>query len=260
MPTTGETVIECRGVAKHFYLYEHRTTSLQELFRRIVLRQPIHIRSPLFRLEDFNLTVRRGEAVALIGGNGSGKSTALRLIAGVYTPTAGVIRTTGRVVAVIELGSTFQGELTGTENLHLYALTLGLSSRQIRERQASMFAFSGVEDFAEVPLKYYSSGMRVRLAAAIALHADPDILLLDEVLAVGDAEFTQQCEERLEAFQRAGGTLVVVSHSSASVNRYCSRAIWMDHGRIRMTGTAEAVTQAYAIATGTADVPELERA
>jgi ABC-type polysaccharide/polyol phosphate transport system ATPase subunit len=246
----GKPAIECHGVSKHFYLYEHRTTTLQELVRRFVLRQPIHVRSPLFRLEDFNLTVQRGEGVALIGGNGSGKSTALRLIAGVYTPNAGVVRTRGRTVAVIELGSTFQPELTGEENLYLYAIALGLPPDQIRARAASMVTFAGVEDFLSVPLKYYSSGMRVRLAASIALHADPEILLLDEVLAVGDAEFSHQCQERLAAFQASGGTMVVVSHDLKTVRRFCQRAVWLEHGRIRMSGPSDSVARAYLAATG----------
>lgn len=246
----GEPVIECRHVTKRFYHYEHRTTSLQELVRRFVLRQPIHVRQPLFRLEDFSLTVRRGESVGLIGGNGSGKSTALRLIAGVYTPTSGSVRTTGRTVAVIELGSTFQPELTGLENLSLYAITLGLRPAQVRERTRRIFAFAGIEDFASVPLKYYSSGMRVRLAAAVALHADPDILLLDEVLAVGDAEFGIRCMERLAAFRDGGGTMVIVSHDMRSIREFCSHAVWLEHGRVRMTGPADEVTRGYADAAG----------
>lgn len=253
MPARGEPVIECHGVAKRFYVYEHRTTTLQELFQRFILRKPIHVRSPLFRLEPFDLLVCKGEGVALIGGNGSGKSTALRLLAGVYTPSEGTVRTVGRTVAIIELGATFQPELTGEENLFLYAIALGLTPRQVRERRASMFAFAGIGDFAGVPLKYYSSGMRVRLAAAIALHADPDILLLDEVLAVGDAEFTRQCQDRLEAFQQAGGTLVVVAHDMSLVRRFCQRAIWLDHGKVRLEGSAYHVTHEYLVANGAPD-------
>lgn len=245
-PVSGAPVIECLGVAKRFYIYEHRTTTLQEMVRRLVLRQPIHVRKPLFQLEGFNLRVYRGESVGLIGANGSGKSTALRLIAGVYTPTEGTVTTHGRIVAVIELGATFQPELTGDENLWLYATALGLSPDAIRRRSQEMYAFAGVREFADVPLKYYSSGMRVRLAASVALHADPDILLLDEVLAVGDAEFGRQCRQRLESFQAAGGTMVAVSHDLESIRELCSRAVWMDQGRVRMSGPVAEVTEAYA--------------
>lgn len=249
-PVAGEPVILCRGVTKRFYLYEHRTTSLQEMARRLVLRQPIHVRTQMFQLRDFNLEVRRGESVALIGPNGSGKSTALRLIAGVYTPTEGTVETRGRTVAVIELGATFQPELTGAENLQLYATALGLPSAQIEARTGEIFAFAGVERFADVPLKYYSSGMRVRLAASIALHDDPEILLLDEALAVGDAEFAHLCKGRLRAFRASGGTMVVVSHDLVSIRDLCSRALWIDRGEVRMTGSAAEVTLAYAREAG----------
>lgn len=248
-PATGEPVIVCRDVVKRFYVYEHRTTTLQEFFRRLILRQPIHVRSPLFRLEGFNLEVQRGESVGLIGANGSGKSTALRLIAGVYAPTEGTIVTRGRTVAVIELGATFQPELTGDENLWLYATALGLTAPQIEARAAAMYAFAGVGEFAGVPLKYYSSGMRVRLAASIALHADPEILLLDEALAVGDAEFGRRCIDRLRAFRAEGGTMVVVSHDLDSLGVLCTRGVWLEHGRVCMTGPIAEVTAAYAAAT-----------
>lgn len=246
MQSAGEPVIECRHVTKRFYLYEHRTTSLQELFRRAVLRQPIHVRTQMFQLIDFNLQVRRGESVALIGPNGSGKSTALRLIAGVYTPTEGAVETHGRIVSIIELGATFQPELTGNENLDLYATALGLTNQQIQARRADIYAFAGIGDFANVPLKYYSSGMRVRLAASIALNADPEILLLDEALAVGDAAFAGKCKERLREFQAGGGTMVVVSHDLESIRELCTRAVWIEHGRVRLAGTADDVTRAYA--------------
>jgi ABC-type polysaccharide/polyol phosphate transport system ATPase subunit len=232
-------------VVKRFYAYEHRTTTLQELVRRVLLRQPIHVRKAEFHLDAFDLSVASGESVALIGANGSGKSTALRLIAGVYPPTEGVVRTTGRVIAVIELGATFQPELTGMENLHLYAAALGLSRRTVAARVDEMLSFSGVEPYIHVPLKYYSSGMRARLAFTIALYAEPDILLLDEVLAVGDAAFRAKCTEHLDAFRHAGGTMVTVSHDLASVRRMCSRAVWLERGRVRMAGPTDLVVSAY---------------
>jgi ABC-type polysaccharide/polyol phosphate transport system ATPase subunit len=246
-------VIECRGVVKRFYAYEHRTTTLQELVRRVILRQPIHVRTPQFHLDGFDVSIAAGESVALIGANGSGKSTALRLIAGVYPPTQGVVRTTGRLVAVIELGATFQPDLTGLENLHLYASALGLSRRSVHARLAEMVAFSGVESFIDVPLKYYSSGMRARLAFTIALYAEPDTLLLDEVLAVGDAEFKAKCLDRLQRFRDAGGTMVMVSHDMDSVRRMCTRAIWLDHGRVRMSGPVDLVVSAYETASPAAE-------
>ncbi len=245
MSVCDDVVIELRGVAKRFYAYEHRTTTLQEFVRRTVLRQPIHVRTPFFRLAGLDLVVHKGESVALVGHNGSGKSTALRLIAGVYPPTEGTVRTTGRIVAVIELGATFHGDLTGMENLHLYAAALGLTRREIRQRIPEMFDFAGVESFADVPLKYYSSGMRARLAFAVALSADPDILLLDEVLAVGDASFRSKCYDRLHAFQEGGGTLVVVSHDLDSVRILCERAVWLEAGQVTKSGPIDDVVGAY---------------
>lgn len=243
--TRDDPVIECRSVVKRFYHYEHRTTTLQELFMRSVMRKPLHIRTPHFHLEGLNLTVARGEAVALVGHNGSGKSTALRLIAGIYPPTEGSVRTVGRLVAVIELGATFQPELTGLENAELYAAALGMRRRESLARLPEIIGFAGIEEFADVPLKYYSTGMRSRLAFSIAICTEPDTLLLDEVLAVGDAEFRNRCYDRLNAFKRRGGTLVVVSHDAESVREMCTRGVWLDRGSVRLDGRIDEVLAAY---------------
>lgn len=240
-----EVAIECRDVLKRFYHYEHRTTTLQEFFMRSVMRKPLHVRTPHFHLEGLNLTIARGESVAFVGHNGSGKSTALRLIAGIYPPTEGTVRTTGRLVAVIELGATFQPELTGLENAELYAAALGMRRKESQSRLPEIVDFAGIEEFADVPLKYYSSGMRSRLAFAIAICTEPDTLLLDEVLAVGDAEFRNRCYERLRAFKRRGGTLVVVSHDAESVKEMCTRGVWLDHGAVRLDGAIDEVLAAY---------------
>ena len=246
MSDEGEPLaIECRGVVKHFYHYDHRTTTLQEFFMRSVMRKPLHVRTPHFHLEGLDVAISRGESVAFIGHNGSGKSTALRLIAGIYPPSEGVVRTAGRLVAVIELGATFQPELTGVENAELYAAALGMTRRESVTRLPEIIDFAGIEEFADVPLKYYSSGMRSRLAFAIAICTDPDTLLLDEVLAVGDAEFRNRCYERLTAFRRGGGTLVVVSHDPESVRAMCSRGIWLDQGSVRLDGPIDEVLAAY---------------
>lgn len=250
-PRVAEVAIECQGVSKRFYHYEHRTTSITELVVRAVRGQPVHVRHPAFELDTFNLVVERGESVALIGANGSGKSTVLRLMAGIYPPTTGTIRHTGRMVAVIELGTTFQPELTGAENVRLYSAALGVARREIQRREQPIFDFAGIGEFADVPLKYYSSGMRSRLAFSIAVCADPDTLLLDEVLAVGDAEFRSRCEAKLADFQASGGTLVVVSHDAESVRTLCTRGVWIDHGVTRMDGPIDDVLAAYA---GTVEV------
>lgn len=238
-------MIECRGVEKRFYHYEHRTTSLREFFVRSVLRRPLHVRHAQFTLRGLDLQVRQSESVALVGTNGSGKSTALRLIAGVYTPSAGEIRTAGRMAAVIELGAGFHPDLTGAENVALYAAVLGLSQHELAARYPEIVAFADIGEFIEVPLRYYSSGMYARLAFAVAVCVEPDILLLDEVLAVGDQAFRERCLDRLRQYQQAGGTLIVVSHDEDAVRRLCKRSVWLERGQVKMCGATEDILDAY---------------
>jgi ABC-type polysaccharide/polyol phosphate transport system ATPase subunit len=237
--------IVCRAVDKTFYYYEHRTTSLRELFRRHLTRRPIHIRTPSFAISGVSFEIARGESVALLGPNGSGKSTMLRLLAGIYRPNAGEIETLGRIGTVIELGAGFHPELTGAENVHLYAALLGLGRREIDRHFPGIVDFAGVGDFISMPVKYYSSGMQARLAFSVAAAVEPDILLLDEVMAVGDLEFRERCMERLRRFRARGGTLVLVSHDLEGLSNLCDRAIWMDGGQVRMDGETAAVIAAY---------------
>ncbi|MBL0171654.1 MAG: ABC transporter ATP-binding protein [Gemmatimonadaceae bacterium] len=191
-----------------------------------------------------SLRVDPGDSLALIGHNGSGKSTLLRMMAGIYPPTEGEVLRRGRMVAIIELGSTFQLTLTGVENVRLYAAALGFTRQETEERW-SILNFAGIEEFRDVPMKYYSTGMKSRLAFAIATSAQPDILLLDEILAVGDGEFRYQCYHRVRSFQANGGTLVLASHDMNAVRDLCRHAVWLENGRVRATGTADAVTTAY---------------
>jgi ABC-type polysaccharide/polyol phosphate transport system ATPase subunit len=237
--------VVCIDVVKRFYHYTHRTTTLREFFIRSVLRRPIHERRATFSLTDFNLQVQQGESVALIGHNGSGKSTALRLIAGIYAPSRGYIETRGRLAAIIELGVGFNPELTGAENVGLYGAVMGLSRREIQDRFPEIIAFADVGDFIYEPVKYYSSGMQARLAFAVAVCVDPDILLVDEVLAVGDQQFRDRCIGRLLGFQERGKTLIAVSHDFDVVRRLCTRAVWLEHGRVRMDGEVNKVVNAY---------------
>jgi ABC-2 type transport system ATP-binding protein/lipopolysaccharide transport system ATP-binding protein len=243
--------IDCRDVTKRFYLYEHRTTTLQEFFVRSLTRRPIHVRHATFQVTDFTLRVDRGESVALVGPNGSGKSTVLRLIAGIYPPTSGHIEKNGRVVAVIELGASFHTELTGQENIDLYAAALGLTRAEIAQHRENILDFAELGDFIDVPLKYYSSGMRARLAFAVAVCVDPDVLLLDEVLAVGDEQYRERCFERLHRFHAGGGTMLVVSHDLDITRDMCSRAVWLDTGSIRLAGAVDDVVDAYEASTRT---------
>ena len=241
----SDPAVECRGVTKRFYFYEHRTSTLREWFIRRVLRKPVHLRRAEFTLRDFDARIDPGEIVALLGTNGSGKSTALRLIAGIYRPSEGTVITRGRVAAIIELGAGFHPELTGAENIELYAAVLGLGRRELAARYPEIAEFSGMGEYLDTPTKYYSSGMEARLAFSVAVCLQPDILLLDEVLAVGDQEFRDRCRERLRAYGAAGGTMIIVSHELDQLRELCSRGIWLDMGRIRMDGDINEVLAAY---------------
>jgi ABC-type polysaccharide/polyol phosphate transport system ATPase subunit len=240
-----EAAVELRGVSKRFYYNEHRTNSLREWFIRRILRRALNVRRAEFTLRNLDLRIGAGEAVAMIGSNGSGKSTALRLIAGIYAPSSGTIRTCGRLTAVIELGAGFHPELTGADNVALYAAVLGLRRHELAARYDEIVDFADTRDFMDTPLKYYSSGMEARLAFAVAVCLQPDVLLLDEVLAVGDQAFRDRCQARLRAFHASGGTLILVSHEMDQVRKLCTRAVWLERGTLRMDGDVEQVLTAY---------------
>jgi ABC-type polysaccharide/polyol phosphate transport system ATPase subunit len=240
-----EAAVELRGVSKRFYYYEHRTKTLREWFIRRILRRPLNLGRAEFTLRDLDLRIGRGEAVALIGSNGSGKSTVLRLVAGIYGPSSGTIHTQGRVTAVIELGAGFHPELTGADNVALYAAVLGLGRKELTARYEEIVEFAETRDLMDTPLKYYSSGVEARLAFAVAVCLEPDVLLLDEVLAVGDQAFRDRCQARLRAYHTGGGTLILVSHEMEQVRQLCSRAVWLERGSLRMDGDVNRVLAAY---------------
>ena len=238
-------LIDCRNVEKRFYYYSHRTTTVREWFIRTVMRRPIHIRGPEFQMTGFNLQIRKGEVVALIGQNGSGKSTALRMIAGIYAPTSGTITTRGKVTAVIELGAGFHPELTGLENATLYGTLMGIHPKDLHDQLEEILEFADIGDFIYTPVKYYSFGMMARLAFAVAVSGTPDVILIDEVLAVGDAAFRERCIHRIIDFQKNGGTTVVVTHELATVEQMCDRAVWLENGIIRAIGHASVIVAQY---------------
>jgi ABC-type polysaccharide/polyol phosphate transport system ATPase subunit len=183
--------------------------------------------------------------VALIGANGSGKSTMLRLVAGIYLPTRGEVHVRGRLAAVMELGAGFHEELTGTENVSLYGTVMGMSPAELAARFDEIVEFADLGSFLETPVKYWSSGMQARLAFAVALSIRPDVVLLDEVLAVGDEGFRERCFTRLREFHARGGTILFVSHDLAEVEDLCERAVWIDQGRIVDEGPAREVVERY---------------
>jgi ABC-type polysaccharide/polyol phosphate transport system ATPase subunit len=237
--------VELRDVSKRFYFYEHRTSSLREWFIRRVLHRPIHVRRSAFSLRGVSLRVEPGESIALLGHNGSGKSTILRLVAGIYQPTTGAITTAGRITAVIELGAGFHPELTGAENIGLYGAVLGLTRRELAERYDEIVEFAEMQDFLDTPLKYYSSGMEARLAFSVAVCLQPAVLLLDEVLAVGDKEFRARCLDRLRSFHARGGTLMLVSHELEQVRALCTRGIWLRDGGVVLDADIDTALAAY---------------
>lgn len=199
----------------------------------------------LWALRDVNFEIMPGEAVGLVGQNGAGKSTALRLIAGITRPTSGKIEVEGRISTLLELGAGFHHELTGRENIFLYGSILGLKNREIQQAFDSIVAFSELERFLDTPLKRYSSGMYVRLAFSVAAHIKPDILLVDEVLAVGDAAFRQKCMERMDEMRQGGVTLVFVSHNALMVQTVCERGLYFSQGKLMVNGDVEEVIHEY---------------
>jgi lipopolysaccharide transport system ATP-binding protein len=238
-------VIRLDHVSKAYPRHRHLTRGLKhnllhlpDLIRRLKADR-------FLALDDVSLEAKRGEAVGIIGPNGSGKSTMLGLIAGVIQPQAGTVEVLGRVAPLLELGAGFHYELTGRENIVLNAVLMGLTRREVTERLDAIVAFSGVEAFLDEPLRTYSSGMVARLGFSVAAHLEPDILLIDEILAVGDAHFQAKCHERLADFRRQGVTLVIVSHAIEEVRLLCDRVVWLEAGRIAMEGEPGEVLEAY---------------
>jgi ABC-2 type transport system ATP-binding protein len=199
----------------------------------------------LWALKDVDLDVHRGEAFGIVGPNGSGKSTLLKLIAGIFAPSSGELEVGGRVGSLIEIGAGFHPDFTGVENVYLNAAIYGLKRSYVDAHLDEIIAFAELEAFKDVPVRTYSSGMYMRLGFSVAMHVKPDVLLLDEVLAVGDEAFQQKCFGRIWDFKRAGGTIVFVSHEASAVERLCERAIMLDHGRVLEEGSAGDVVRAY---------------
>jgi ABC-type polysaccharide/polyol phosphate transport system ATPase subunit len=196
-------------------------------------------------LKDVSFRVEEGESMAIIGANGAGKSTLLSLVAGLTRPNEGRMEVNGKVAALLELGTGFHPDLTGDENVYLNASILGLSRKRTAECFDAIVDFSGIGDFIHQPIRTYSSGMVMRLAFAVAIHVEPDILIIDEVLAVGDQSFQTKCFERICELKRAGKTLLFVSHAPEMVKRLCDHSIWLEHGRVKAHGPPEEVLAAY---------------
>ncbi len=231
---TRPDVIQVDAVSKKFTV--HKDKSLKE--RIVNSGRSRKFKEEYWALRDVAFAVEAGESIGLAGANGSGKSTLLKVIGGILTPDAGEVRIRGRIAALLELGAGFHPDLTGRENIVLNASILGLSDDEIAQRMDSIIELAGISDFIDTQVKFYSSGMYVRLAFAVAIHSDPDILLVDEVLAVGDEPFQRKCMEKIREFQAEGRSIILVSHSAEQIIDVCDRAIVLDHGRIIAMGDA----------------------
>ena len=238
--------ITLRGVTKGFRMRAipgqlTLKSVLIDSFRRRPSRGPERYEA----LRGVDLSVWQGRSVGIIGENGSGKSTLLRIIAKIYRPDSGSVEVNGRLTALIELGAGFHPEFTGRENIVINGMMLGFSRRRILHRLDEIVAFADLGDFIDQPARTYSSGMFVRLGFSVAVHLDPEILLIDEVLGVGDEAFQKKCSERIADFRRRGNTMVLVTHDLAAVKRWCDDAAWLDRGMVRVVGPPSTVIEAY---------------
>jgi ABC-2 type transport system ATP-binding protein/lipopolysaccharide transport system ATP-binding protein len=223
-----------------------QATTLKSALLNTFRRQRILEKEKVFwALQGVSFEVPKGSTLGIIGSNGSGKSTLLKLIAGIHRPTSGGIRTEGRISALIELGAGFHPEFTGRENIFINGIILGLTRKQIHEKLEAIIRFSELEEFIDNPVKTYSSGMYMRLAFAIAVAVDPDILIIDEILAVGDASFQRKCQNRINSFKADGKTIAIVTHDLGALERYCDRVLWLDHGKLQAYGDVQSVMRMY---------------
>lgn len=237
-----------KKVRLDYRLYRDRSVTLMQSVMNLFGRGTT--RTWFTALEDVSFTFAPGEAVALIGANGAGKSTSLKLLAGIYRPTSGEVSTSGRIASLLDLGVGFHPELTGSENVMLNGALLGLSQGEMKALIPEVAGFAMLERFMDTPVKAYSAGMFMRLGFALATSVDPDILLIDEVLAVGDAAFQERCYERIRGFKRRGKTIVFVSHDAEAVKSLCERAVWLDGGRVRADGDSDTVLGEYLTSAG----------
>ncbi|MCI8441398.1 MAG: ABC transporter ATP-binding protein [Provencibacterium sp.] len=227
----------------HFNMSRERVEHLKEYFIKLLKHELFY--EEFAALKEISLEIEKGDVFGIVGLNGSGKSTLLKVIAGVLRPTAGTVRVQGSIAPLIELGAGFDMDLTARENIFLNGAVLGFSRAQMRERYEEILEFSELQAFSDVPLKNFSSGMVARVGFAIATITRPDILIIDEILAVGDFRFQEKCERRIREMMSGGTTVILVSHSIEQIERLCSRVLWLEKGRSRMLGSMREVCEAY---------------
>lgn len=239
--TTGTNPLEFRNVSKSFARHGGHLLLRERIAQILGNGKP----ERFFALKHVSFQVKRGESLAVVGANGAGKSTLLSVVAGLATPDEGSVEVHGRIAALLELGTGFHPDLTGRENVFLNAALLGLTRKEATRAFDEIVEFSGIAEFIDEPLRTYSSGMMLRLAFSVAVNTSPDILIVDEILAVGDHTFQAKCVDRIHQFRRAGKTILAVSHSQGMVEGLCDQALWLDHGQAVMQGETTEVINAY---------------
>lgn len=237
----SDNAIEVKNMSKDFKLIYDKPNTLKErlVFWKNTKKEFRHV------LKNINLNIKKGETVALIGTNGSGKSTLLKLMTKIIYPTKGTIKTNGKLTSLLELGAGFHPDFTGRENIYFNASIFGLTAAEIDKRVDDIIKFSELEEFIDAPVRTYSSGMYMRLAFSVAINVDADILLIDEILAVGDQHFQDKCFARMHELKNSGRTIVIVSHSLESVKKLCNRAVWIYNGEVRLDGDTKSVIDEY---------------
>jgi ABC-type polysaccharide/polyol phosphate transport system ATPase subunit len=245
MSIDAQPVISFKNVSKRFTFSREQPQSVQETLISVFGRRQKNPKKDLWAVKDLSFNLYPGQALGIIGRNGSGKSTVLKLIARILRPTSGQVTVHGRVSALLELGAGFHPDLTGRENIALNASVLGLSQQDVAEKFDRIVAFSELGEFIDMPVKHYSSGMYMRLGFSVAIHVDPDILIIDEILAVGDQAFQTKCIDRIHELHQSGVSIVFISHNLSIVQRMCSSLIWLENGHMRASGSTEEVANQY---------------
>lgn len=239
----NENAVELRNIEMHFNMSKEKLESLKEYFLKLVKRQLYF--EDFVALDDITFDIKKGDVFGIVGLNGCGKSTTLKIISGILKPTKGTVKTSGTIAPLIELGAGFDMDLTARENIYLNGSVLGYSKKFMDEKFDDIVEFSEMRDFLDVPMKNYSSGMVARVAFAIATVTTPDILIVDEILAVGDFLFQQKCEDRINTMISDDTTVIIVSHSIEQIERLCKHCVWLEKGKIKMIGEAAEVCNAY---------------
>lgn len=235
--------VSAKGVSMHFNIASEKLENFKEYFIKLIKRQLFY--KDFVAVDNVSIEIPKGEVFGIVGTNGSGKSTLLKILSGILQPTTGTVEINGTIAPLIELGAGFDGELTAKENIYLNGAVLGYKKKFIDEHFDAIVDFAELRDFMEMPIKNYSSGMVARIAFAIATIIKPDILIVDEILSVGDFMFQQKCEDRINELMAGGTTVIIVSHTIDQIERLCDRAMWIEKSKVKMIGDAKEVCAAY---------------